>query len=156
MTEPQPDENAGSPPSRSQYMRAYRAQYKRTRKRISLVLAPEEWRRLDAAAKSEGRRPQALAKSVITAHLEGRRQLHPDAARRLDEAVSLIRYASNNLNQIAHRLNEDDLNNAPAPDARAARETLGAIFEGLQAVRERVAALAAASGAAPAPGKPAP
>jgi hypothetical protein len=143
MTDPRPEETTGSRPSRSAYMRAYRARYKATRKRVSVVLRMEDWRALRDAAVAQGKRPQVLAKSVVLDHLANRRPIHPEAARRLDEALRLLSTVANNVNQIAHRLNEDALAGRPAPDAREARALLGGIFEGLGMVRSEVASMAA-------------
>ena len=146
MTDPRPEETTGRRPSRSAYMRAYRARYKATRKRVSVVLRMEDWRALRDAAVAHGKRPQALAKSVVLDHLSSRRPIHPEAARRLDEANRLLAAVGNNVNQIAHRLNEDSLAGRPAPDAREARALLGGIFEGLAMVKSQVASMAAAAG----------
>lgn len=149
MTDPRPEDTTGSRTSRSAYMRAYRARYKATRRRVSVVLRTEDWRALRDAAADQKRRPQALAKSVILDHLARRRPLHPDAARRLDEAVRLLRHVSNSANQIAHHTNSAALAAGAAFDARQASGALAGILEGLRQVQAQVAAMAAAAGGPP-------
>lgn len=132
-------------------MRAYRARYKARRKRVSVTFSLDDWRDLRAAAEQEGRRPQALAKSVILDHLAKRRPLHPDAARRLDEAVRLLRHVSNSANQVAHHTNSAALAAGASYDARDARAALVGILDGLRQVQSQVAAMAAGPGSGAGP-----
>lgn len=90
---------------RSQYMKAYRAQYKERMKVIKLAIEPVLYRKLDRLAKRENVKSTTLVRSILASAVTDQAFVPTAVEGELKACVRLMRNAANNLNQLAHHSN---------------------------------------------------
>lgn len=86
---------------RSEYMKQYRATYKKRVKSVMVSLPMDDFRRLEKAAKSQKKKPSAYFRELGLAQLDQQLLQSTELEDRLREHNLLIRNIANNLNQLA-------------------------------------------------------
>lgn len=90
---------------RSQYMKAYRAQYKERMKVIKVALDPTLYRGLQRLAKRQKAKMTTLIRTILANATTDQALATPSVESDLKTLVRLMRNAANNLNQMAHHSN---------------------------------------------------
>lgn len=90
---------------RSAYMRSYRADYKKRAKIVKVTLPLDDFSKLKAAAKAEGKKPATLAREYLLAAMDREARIPSGIQAELNAFRYLVRNISNNINQLAHHSN---------------------------------------------------
>jgi hypothetical protein len=90
---------------RKTYLKSYLKDYRSRCKCVNLVIPAADYKRLEAAARREGKRPTQLLVEIGLSHLDETVYVPAEIAAEMRTFVFLVRNIANNLNQIAHHTN---------------------------------------------------
>ena len=90
---------------RKAYLKAYLKDYRAHVKCVNLVIALDDYRKLERAAKREGKKPTRLLVEIGISHLDATVYVPAAIEAEIKQLKFLIRNIANNLNQIAHHTN---------------------------------------------------
>lgn len=89
----------------SEYLKAYRKDYRTKRKRVNVTFTLEEYDALDRAAKVMGETATTFLHRLAVTALSGRARLSKEDEERFEAFVHVVRGIANNLNQMARYSN---------------------------------------------------
>lgn len=90
---------------RKDYLKAYLKDYRSRCKCVNLAIPVADYRRLERAAKGEGKKPTQLLVEIGLANLDEAIYVPASIQKELQALRFLIRNVANNFNQIAHHTN---------------------------------------------------
>ena len=89
----------------AEYHKAYRKEYWKTKKQVSVVLTKAQYRDIEARAKASGRTVGQQMFTECQAYQAGDFVPNQEITSRLDEIIRVLRGIGNNINQMAHHSN---------------------------------------------------
>lgn len=90
---------------RKDYIKAYLKDYRSRTKCVNLAIPMADYRRLERAARGEGKKPTQFLVEIGIAQIDKAIYVPEAISRELQSLRFLIRNVANNLNQIAHHTN---------------------------------------------------